>query len=177
MVNKEKIAKIELLVLDVDGVLTDGKIIFNDEGQESKAFNVADGHGMKMLQHYGTKIAVISGRTSNVVAIRMKELGVSLVYQGSRDKLMDLNDALEQLSLSKEQACYVGDDVVDLQIMPHIGFAVAVADAHPLVKKHADLVTKSNGGAGAVREVCELILESKSLLEKALSYYLEEKKK
>lgn len=156
---------IELVIFDVDGVLTDGSIIIGDNGEEYKAFHSRDGHGMRLLQYTGVKIAIITGRTSKVVEHRMKNLGITHVYQGQKVKLPAFEHLIEELELSPEQCAYVGDDWVDLAIMSRVGLAIAVQDAAPLVKKHAHWITPSNGGKGAAREVCELIMEGQGSLQ------------
>jgi 3-deoxy-D-manno-octulosonate 8-phosphate phosphatase (KDO 8-P phosphatase) len=168
----DKAKNIELVIFDVDGVMTDGSLFMGDDGQEYKAFNSLDGHGMRMLQEGGVNAAIITGRKSNVVEHRMNDLGITRVYQGYRDKIPAYEALLKDVNLEKGQIAYVGDDVVDLPIMTQVGFAIAVQSAHPYVKKHAHWITQSNGGRGAVRDVCELILEAKGLLQQALESYL-----
>jgi len=164
--------EVRLVVFDVDGVLTDGGLFIDTEGREHKVFHSRDGHGMKMLQHSGVKLAVITGRSSPAVTHRMASLGIEHVYQGQQDKLPAFSDLLGKLDLQHAQVAYVGDDVVDLPIMRRAGFAVAVADAHPLVKRHAHWQTANPGGRGAARDVCELILEAQGRLDSMLAQYL-----
>jgi 3-deoxy-D-manno-octulosonate 8-phosphate phosphatase (KDO 8-P phosphatase) len=164
---------IRLLVLDVDGVLTDGGLFFGDDGQEYKMFNSRDGHGMRMLQDAGIPIAIITGRQSEVVKHRMENLGVAHVYQGQREKLPAFEALLQEVGLAAEQVAYVGDDVVDLPILTRVGLAIAVQDAHTLVKQHAHWTTPQGGGRGAVRDVCELILQAQGTLDAALAHYLQ----
>ncbi|WP_417499056.1 3-deoxy-manno-octulosonate-8-phosphatase KdsC [Methylophaga sp.] len=161
----EKAKKIKLVVFDVDGVLTNGQIIIGDDGEEYKAFHSRDGHGMKLLQFTGVEIAIITGRTSRTVEHRMQSLGIKYVYQGQRVKLPVFQQLIKELKLSPEECAYVGDDWVDLSIMSRVGLAVAVQDADPIVKKHAHFITTSNGGHGAAREVCELIMEGQGNLQ------------
>ncbi len=168
----EKAAKIKLLVFDVDGVLTDGRLIVGDDGEEYKAFYSKDGLGMKMLQQTGVKIAVITARTSNVVIHRMQSLGIKHIYQGQLEKLPAFEKILTELELSAEQAAYVGDDVIDLPVMLRAGLAITVADAHPLVKQHAHWQTPQCGGRGAARDVCELIMQAQGTLETQFQKYL-----
>jgi 3-deoxy-D-manno-octulosonate 8-phosphate phosphatase (KDO 8-P phosphatase) len=163
---------VRLVVFDVDGVLTDGSLFFDDSGQEYKAFHSRDGHGMKMLQRSGVEIAVITGRTSQVVLHRMANLGVHRVSQGRADKLPAFLSLLETLSLEPGRAAFVGDDVVDLPAMLRAGLAVAVQDAHPLVKAHAHWCTPHPGGRGAARDVCELVMEAQGTLDAQLRGYL-----
>ena len=160
-----KAKNIKLVIFDVDGVLTDGSIIIGDDGEEYKAFHSRDGHGMRLLQFTGVEIAIITGRTSNVVEHRMNNLGINHVFQGQQVKLPAYEQLIEQLDLTPEQCAYVGDDWVDLAIMNRVGLAIAVQDAAPLVKKHAHWITPANGGKGAAREVCELIMEAQNTLE------------
>jgi 3-deoxy-D-manno-octulosonate 8-phosphate phosphatase (KDO 8-P phosphatase) len=168
----ERASRIKLLIFDVDGVLTDGSLFIGDDGQEYKAFHSRDGHGIKMLLGHDVNVAVITGRTSQVVEHRMKNLGITHVYQGQLDKLPAFSELLTQLQVTEEQTAYVGDDVVDLPVMRRVGLAIAVQDAHPWVRKHSHWQTPTAGGRGAARDVCELILESKGVLEKTLSKYL-----
>lgn len=165
-------ARIRLLIFDVDGVLTDGSLYLGDDGQEYKAFHSRDGHGIKMLQANGVQAAVITGRTSQVVIHRMDNLGIKHVYQGQEDKRAALDDLLTRLSVSSDEAAYVGDDVVDLPAMRRVGLAIAVQDAHPTVKRHAHWQTPSRGGRGAARDVCELLLEAQGKLDSELEKYL-----
>ena len=167
-------ARIKLVIFDVDGVLTDGSLFIGDDGQEYKAFNSKDGHGMRMLQTAGVTIAIITGRVSKVVEYRMKELGIEHVYQGKRQKLPAYEELLQETGLSHAQIAYVGDDMVDLPVMCKVGLSVAVQDAHTLVKKHAHWITEHNGGRGAGRDVCELILEAHGKLQPMLNSYLGE---
>ncbi|MEY4719699.1 MAG: hypothetical protein RL563_2317 [Pseudomonadota bacterium] len=169
---QQKIKPLKLLILDVDGVLTDGRLFFDDQGREYKCFHARDGHGIKLLRQSGVEVAVISGRQSNSVAIRMQNLGVSLVYQGHENKRAAFSEILQQLQLLPEQVAHVGDDVLDLPVMTKVGFAVAVADANFAVKRHADWCTAANGGRGAVREVCDLIMQVQGTFDAALQAYL-----
>ncbi len=163
---------IELVIFDVDGVMTDGSLFFGDDGQEYKAFNSKDGHGIRMLHESGVKSAIITGRHSNVVEHRAKDLDIDIVMQGHRDKRPAFADLLKKTGLSKEVIAYVGDDVVDLPVMTQVGLAIAVNDAHPMVIRHAHWTTAAAGGRGAVREVCEFLLEARGELEERLAYYL-----
>jgi len=168
----EKAARVRLVIFDVDGVLTDGSLFLGDDGLEYKAFNSKDGHGMKLLQETGVIIAIITGRSSQVVARRMESLGIQHVYQGQHDKLPAYEELVKKLGISDEEVAYVGDDVVDLPIMRRIGLAIAVQDGHKLVKQHAHWQTEANGGRGAAREVCELIMEAKGQLQAINARYL-----
>ena len=162
---------IELVVFDVDGVLTDGSLYLGDDGQEYKAFNSRDGHGMTMLRQAGITLAVITGRQSEVVRIRMESLGVEHVYQGQRDKRPAYDALRRACGLEHRQIAYVGDDVVDLPVMRQVGLAIAVADAHPLVKQYSHWQTSLPGGCGAGREVCEGLLAAQGKLEALFAGY------
>jgi 3-deoxy-D-manno-octulosonate 8-phosphate phosphatase (KDO 8-P phosphatase) len=168
----DKAKGIKVVIFDVDGVLTDGSLFIGDDGQEYKAFNSRDGHGMKMLQKIGVEIAIITGRTSEVVNHRIKDLGIKTVYQGQHDKTIAFNDLLSNKQITPAECAYVGDDVVDLPVMSQVGLAIAVQDAHPMVKKHAHWQTPSGGGKGAGRDVCEMIMEAKGCLQSELESYL-----
>lgn len=165
-------AQIKLLIFDVDGVLTDGRLIFGDDGQEYKAFHSRDGHGMKMLQRSGVEVGIITGRTSKVVDHRMANLGIQHVYQGKLEKLPAFEELISKLNLQPEQVAYMGDDVVDLPIMLRVGLAVATNDAHSLVSKHSHWQAPNNGGQGAARDLCELIMEAQGTLDDEMQNYL-----
>lgn len=165
-------ARVELLVLDVDGVLTDGSLFLGDNGVEYKAFFSRDGHGIKLLMGEGVEVAVITGRHSRVVAERMASLGVTQVHQGQDHKQPVLDGMLAELGIDGDHAACVGDDLVDLPMMRRCGLAVAVADADPRVVERAHWRTRSPGGRGAVREVCELILQARGALDRALAPWL-----
>jgi 3-deoxy-D-manno-octulosonate 8-phosphate phosphatase (KDO 8-P phosphatase) len=167
----ERCAAIELLVLDVDGVLTDGGIIYSDAGTEIKQFHVRDGSGLKIWHWLGKQAAVITGRTSKLVEVRAAELDIGTVIQGAPDKLPALCRVLEQTGRKPEQACYVGDDLPDLPAMLACGLAVAVADAVTEARAAAHYVTNAGGGRGAVREVIELILHAQGLWQRAVARY------
>ncbi len=154
----EKLRKIKMLVLDVDGVMTDGKIIMDSEGRELKNFNVRDGHGLVMIQRHGIKVAILTGRTSAVVDHRARDLKITEVYQGALNKKEVFAQLLQKNGLTADQIAYMGDDIVDIPVLKMVGFSSAVADALEIVKKTSDYVTISNGGAGAVREICEMLL-------------------
>lgn len=165
-------AQIKLLIFDVDGVLTDGRLVFGDDGQEYKAFHSRDGHGMRMLQDSGVAVGIITGRSSQVVEHRMANLGIQHVYQGKREKLPAFEELVAKLGLSVEQVAYMGDDVMDLPIMLRVGLATATQDAHELVAKHAHWQAPHDGGKGAARDLCELIMEAQGTLDPALQAYL-----
>jgi len=168
----ERAAKIKLVIFDIDGVLTTGALFIGDDGQEYKAFNSKDGHGLRMLQDAGVEVAILTGRTSNVVAHRARDLGITRVYQGKREKLPAYEALLEETGLSHEEIAYVGDDVVDLPVMSKVGFAICVQDGHSFVKQHAHWITEHNGGCGAGRDVCELILQAQGKLQAMLESYI-----
>ncbi len=153
------------MICCVLGVLTDGRIIIGDDGQEYKSFHTRDGHGMKLLQLTGVEIAIISGRSTKTVEHRMNSLGINHVFQGKRVKLQVFEQLIAELNLQPEECAFVGDDWVDLSIMSRVGLAIAVQDADSVVKKHAHWITPSNGGHGAAREVCELIMEGQGNLQ------------
>ncbi len=167
----EKAARIRLVIFDVDGVLTDGSLYIGNDGEELKAFYVRDGLGMKLLQSTGVLIAIITAKTSRLVARRLDELGVRHVFQGEHDKLIPFKALSEELQLEPEQIAYVGDDVIDVPVMLKVGLAIAVGDAHALVVERADWQTQSAGGRGAVREVCELIMHAQGSLIEQLSRF------
>ncbi|MDX9715489.1 MAG: HAD-IIIA family hydrolase [Dissulfurispiraceae bacterium] len=164
-------AKIKILILDVDGVMTDGGIIFDNNANELKVFNVKDGHGIKMLHKAGIGVAIITGRKSKVVAQRAKELGIKDVYQGFKVKTDALEKILNKYGLRKYEAAFVGDDVIDIPVFFNVGLAVAVSDAVAEAKAAAHHITKCSGGKGAVREVCELILRSSGKWKALLDVY------
>ncbi len=168
----DKAAQIRLVIFDVDGVLTDRKIYFADNGHEYKAFNSHDGFGIKMLQQTGVAVAIITTRHSSVVERRMQELGVTHVYQGYHDKLQALAKVSATLQLTYPQIAYVGDDLPDLPVMRQVGLGIAVADAAPFLLEHAAFRTHAAGGKGAAREVCELIMQAQNTLSAAQQRYL-----
>lgn len=149
---------IKLLLLDVDGVMTDGSIMLDSRGNEIKAFHVRDGHGIKLAQRAGIVVGIITGRSSEVVNIRARELGITEVHQGAHEKITVYNEILARYALRDEEVAYIGDDIVDEEIFRRAGFTAAVADADPAVMSSADMVTRAAGGRGAVREVINLIL-------------------
>ena len=154
-------AAIELVILDVDGVLTDGRLYLGPEGEALKCFHVRDGHGIKRAQDSGIDFAVISGRKSQAVALRCRELGIQTVIQSCKDKLQAFDLLLEQLGIARAQCACIGDDEPDVPLMRAVGLSFAVADAHASARAAAHRVTKSAGGAGAVREVCDLLLAAR----------------
>ncbi len=163
---------IRLAIFDVDGVLTDGSLYLTDGGEEIKAFNSLDGHGMKMLRESGVELAIITGRTSRCVRLRAANLGIALLYQGVADKAAAFLALLAAQGIDAAHAAYMGDDVVDLPVLRRCGLALTVPDAPLLVRKHADYVSTARGGRGAAREVCELIMHAQGTLERSLEAYL-----
>jgi 3-deoxy-D-manno-octulosonate 8-phosphate phosphatase (KDO 8-P phosphatase) len=163
---------IKLAVFDVDGVLTDGRLYFLEDGSEFKTFNTLDGQGIKMLINSGVVTAIISGRKTPVVERRAKNLGIAHLYQGREDKLVVLDELLQQLHLSYEQVAYLGDDLPDLPVIRRVGLGMAVANAASFVRQHAHGTTQAKGGEGAAREFCELILSAQGNLEAAHAAYL-----
>lgn len=167
----DMLKNIKLLLLDVDGVMTDGGIIYDGNGLETKVFNVKDGHGIKMLQRYGIEVGIITGRTSMVVDIRARELGIELVYQGSLKKLDSYTDIKLKTGLTDSQIAYVGDDVIDVPVMRRVAFAAAPSDGLPEARNAASYVTSCGGGRGAVREVCDMILKGRGLWNEVVTRY------
>nr|WP_284694555.1 HAD-IIIA family hydrolase [Geomonas sp. Red32] len=163
--------KIKLLILDVDGVMTDGRIIFDSNGVESKFFNVKDGHGIKMLQRAGVEVGIISGRESLVVTNRATELGIKIVYQKSLNKLEPYQKILLATGLTDEQVAFMGDDVIDIPVLKRVGFAAAPADAIAEVLPHVHYVAKARGGWGAVREIADLLIKGQGLWEEITARY------
>ncbi len=167
----ERAKKVKLVVFDVDGVLTDGSLFYGDNGEEYKAFYARDGLGMKLLMRTGVDIGIITARKSQLVKHRMDSLGIEHLYQGRLDKLAAFDDLLKKLNLSYEQTAFVGDDVVDLPVMKKVGLSITVQDAHPLVIDNAHWQTPLNGGRGAARNVCELIMQSQNTLDEQLNSF------
>ena len=164
---------VRLLILDVDGVLTDGTLYFGERGEMMKSFNIRDGHGIKMLAESGVQIAIITGRRSPMVEERARNLGIQHVYQGYEDKLTALHALTNELGLTAAQCGAIGDDVLDLPVLRRCGFAATVPDAPEIVRRHAHFVTQIPGGRGAVRELCEFILQAQGHLDALLARYLE----
>lgn len=168
---KENLANIQLLALDVDGVLTDGTIVVDSNGRESKFFNVQDGHGIRLWLRAGLKIALFSGRTSPPTKHRAEQFGIEYVFQECHNKLETLKGFLEQIGVSPNEVAYVGDDLPDLPPMRYVGFGVAVANAVDEVKQYADYITTHPGGGGAVREVIEYILKNTGKWQQLMARY------
>ena len=157
-----QLKNIRLLLLDVDGVLTDGSIIYNDLGEETKVFNVRDGLGIRLLQEAGIHVGIVTGRASEALIHRCRNLRIDLVFDNVRDKSIVLAKILKQLKISVQEIAFVGDDLIDLSIMRRIGLPIAVADAHEMVRETALWTTTARGGQGAVREVCEALLKAQN---------------
>ena len=168
----DKARNIRLAIFDVDGVLTDGSLYVTDGGEEIKVFNSRDGHGLKMLRESGVELAIITGRTSRSVELRAKNLGIELVFQGVPDKAQTFAELIAARALDAAAAAYMGDDVVDLPVLRRCGLALTVPDAPLLVRQHADYVTRAQGGHGAAREACELIMHAQGTLARSLAAYL-----
>ncbi|GAA0503062.1 3-deoxy-manno-octulosonate-8-phosphatase KdsC [Tatumella terrea] len=160
-------AGIKLLICDVDGVMSDGLIYMGNSGEELKAFNVRDGYGIRCLLTNEVEVAIITGRKAGLLEDRCRTLGIGHLYQGQSDKILAFRDLLDKLSLRPDQVAYIGDDLIDWPVMAEVGLSVAVADAHPLLLQRADYVTRINGGRGAVREICDLILMAQDKFEDA----------
>jgi 3-deoxy-D-manno-octulosonate 8-phosphate phosphatase (KDO 8-P phosphatase) len=168
----DKAKRVRLAIFDVDGVLTDGSLYLTDAGEEIKAFNSLDGHGLKMLRESGIELAIITGRTSRSVELRAKNLGIELLFQGVADKAQAFATLIAGRALDAAATAYMGDDVVDLPVLRRCGLALTVPHAPLIVRQHADYVTHAHGGQGAVREVCEIIMHAQGTLARALEAYL-----
>jgi 3-deoxy-D-manno-octulosonate 8-phosphate phosphatase (KDO 8-P phosphatase) len=167
----ERIKPIELLLLDVDGTLSDGRLHYDAEWIEGKSFDVRDGFGIYLAHHYGIKTGLVTGRQSRIVTERARELNIELVYQGRFDKGLILDEIINQTGLKPDQIGFVGDDLFDLPLLKRVGFAAAPADAHEEVRSRVHFVSQYAGGRGAVREVIELILKGKGLWEEILQRF------
>jgi 3-deoxy-D-manno-octulosonate 8-phosphate phosphatase (KDO 8-P phosphatase) len=168
----ERCQGIELVLSDVDGVLTDGKVILDNQGIESKQFHIRDGLGIKLWQKAGYRFGVITQRSSQSLKVRAAELGIEIIRQGSPDKLASVKQVLTELRLGRNQACFLGDDLPDLPVFRLVGLCVAVADACPELRQAAHYVTAATGGAGAVRETIELILKAQRRWDDVIQTYL-----
>jgi 3-deoxy-D-manno-octulosonate 8-phosphate phosphatase (KDO 8-P phosphatase) len=170
----DKAALVKLIAFDVDGVLTDGRLQFTESGEHYKTFYVQDGLGLQLLQNSGCHIAIISARDSSIVTKRMQEIGITRIYQGVKDKRKILLDIMNDLGLKRSNIAYTGDDLVDIPALQAAGLAIAVANAHPMVKDFSHWTTENTGGAGAVREICEMILKAQGKLELSYKQYVEQ---
>jgi 3-deoxy-D-manno-octulosonate 8-phosphate phosphatase (KDO 8-P phosphatase) len=169
----ERARGLKLMIFDVDGIMTDGTLYYSEHGEELKAFNIQDGHGIKMLKQYGVEVALITARRSRAVDLRAANLGIAHLYQGVEDKRGAYAALLGQLGLAAEQSGYMGDDLLDLPLITRCGFAATVAAAPEAVRKRAHYVARAAGGHGAVREVCEFILRAQGILERAIRAHLQ----
>lgn len=170
---RERAQRLKLMIFDVDGVLTDGTLYYSERGEELKAFNIQDGHGIKLLRQFGVEVALITARSSRAVELRAANLGIARLYQGVEDKRVAYIDLLTKLSLDQDQSGYMGDDFLDLPLITRCGFAATVPAAPEAVKSRAHYVTRAQGGHGAAREVCELILSAQGALERAINAHLQ----
>jgi 3-deoxy-D-manno-octulosonate 8-phosphate phosphatase (KDO 8-P phosphatase) len=167
----QRAARVKLMIFDVDGVLTDGSLTYNADGEATKTFYVLDGLGIQLLQKTGVQTAIISARQSPIVVTRAKDLGINHVHQGIHDKRIAFAKLVAETGVSSEQCGYVGDDVIDLPLLTKVGFAVTVPTGHPEVQHRAHYVTRAPGGRGAVREVCDLVMRAQGTYEQALAPY------
>ncbi len=168
----EKAKNVKLLILDVDGVLTDGRIVIDDRGIETKFFDVRDGHGLKLLKRANIEVVIITGRRSEVVSHRARELGIDSVYQNIHDKLEVYQAILDEKGLKDEEVGFVGDELVDLPLLKRVGFSAVVADGIEELKPYADYVSRNRGGRGGVREISELILKAQGKWSELMEIYL-----
>ena len=168
---RERARGVRMIVFDVDGVLTDGSLFYGDDGQEYKAFNSRDGHGIKMLRASGVEPAIITGRTSQVVLFRARNLGVVHLFQGADDKLAAFEKLLASVNLAAAQIAYMGDDLVDLPVLRRCGLAISVPDAPDEVKARSHYITRAGAGRGAAREACELIMRAQDTWAAQLALY------
>ncbi|EWH09132.1 3-deoxy-D-manno-octulosonate 8-phosphate phosphatase [Catenovulum agarivorans DS-2] len=163
----EQFKHTKLFICDIDGVFSDGRIYLGNQGEELKAFHTRDGFGIKAIINAGIQVAVITGRKSNIVEKRMQSLGIQHIYQGQEDKLQAYAKLKNTLNITDEQVAYIGDDVPDLTVMQKAGLAIAVADAHPIIQQISHYQTRVRGGFGAVRECCDILLQTRGVLEQA----------
>ena len=168
----DKIRAVKLVVFDVDGVLTDGRIIFSNSGEETKLFDVKDGHGIKLLMRSGIDVAIITARESDVVRRRARDLGITHVFQGMKDKKMALEELVKASGVAPDAMAYMGDDIIDLPVLKRVAFSAAVADAVSEVIERVDFVAKRPGGRGAARELAELILKVQGKWDEVMKAYL-----
>lgn len=173
MDSEARAARIKLAAFDSDGVMTDGRLHYTEDGSEIKTFNAQDGLGVKLMLRAGFELAIVTGRHSNIVTARAADLGITHVLQGVGDKQEAVADLLDQLDLGWEQCAFMGDDLIDLPVMRRCGLAIAPANAQPIVKELAHVITKASGGHGAVREAIEFILAAQGKLAAAIAPYLE----
>ena len=169
----EKAARVKILVLDVDGVMTDGRIIYSIYGDELKFFDVQDGFGITLLNRVGIKSVIVTAKKSRIVKLRARDMRVAKAYQGHSDKLVPFGKLLRKFRVTPEEVCFIGDDLIDVPVLKRVGFAVSVPNAAPEVKQSAHYVTSKKGGRGAVRELCDLILKAQGKWEAATARYFE----
>jgi len=164
--------KIKLLILDIDGVMTDGRIVYGDAGDELKFFDVQDGFGILLIRRAGIGVAIITAKGSKVVKKRAKELGIDGLYQNATDKLKAFENVLKKFKITPEEIAFVADDLVDIPVLKRVGLAIAVPNAVDEAKQHAHMITAKKGGRGAVREVCEFLIKSQGKWNDILKKYL-----
>lgn len=169
----ERAKRVKLLILDIDGVMTDGRIIYSIYGEELKFFDVSDGFGITLLNRAGIKSVIITAKKSRIVKLRGRDLKIAKTYQGYADKLMALDKILRRFKIAADDICFIGDDLIDLPVLKRVGFAVAVPNAVQEVKEKAHFITSRQGGRGAVREICDMILKSQGKWELATGRYFE----
>jgi len=167
----EKLKDIQLLLLDVDGVLTDGSIIYSDADSETKVFNVKDGFGLKLVMAAGIKVGLVTGRTSKALHRRCRDLGIRYIYDGVTQKARLLDKIVTETGVGPGNTAFIGDDLPDLPLMRHIGLSIAVADAHEIIRDYADWITAAPGGRGAVREVCDAVLKARGVWESIMKQF------
>jgi 3-deoxy-D-manno-octulosonate 8-phosphate phosphatase (KDO 8-P phosphatase) len=164
--------QVKLLILDVDGVMTDGSLYFSDTGHEMKTFNSLDGHGLNMLKTTGVKIAILTGRQSKLVELRAQNLNIDYVYQGVHDKLLTFEELLRVSGFAAQECGYIGDDIIDLPPMRRVAFAATVPHSPAIVRENAHYVARAAGGRGAIREICELIMQAQGTYDALVAHYL-----
>ena len=167
----EKLKDIQLLLLDVDGVLTDGSIIYSDQDSETKVFNVKDGFGLKLVMAAGIKVGLVTGRTSRALHHRCRDLGIRFIYDGVQQKAPLLDRIISETGVGAADTAFIGDDLPDLPLMRRVGLSIAVADAHEMVRDYSDWITSAPGGRGAVREVCDALLKARGDWDKLMEHY------
>ena len=167
----EKAKRIKVFIVDIDGVMTDGRIVYSGYGEELKFFDVQDGFGIHLLDRGGIKTVIITAKKSRIVKHRARDLRVAKTYQGFIDKLIPFGDLLQRFNVTPEEVCFIGDDLIDIPVLKRVGFAVAVPNAVEEVRKSAHYITVNKGGRGAVREICDLILKSQGKWDLATSKY------
>ena len=167
----EKLKDIQLLLLDVDGVLTDGSIIYSDADSETKVFNVKDGFGLKLVMAAGIKVGLVTGRTSRALHRRCRDLGIRFIYDGVQQKAPLLDRIITETGVGAADTAFIGDDLPDLPLMRRVGLSIAVADAHEIIRDYSDWITSAPGGRGAVREVCDALLKARGDWDKLMAKF------